>query len=187
MEEVGEELLTRGVDADGGFVEDEDFGFAHERAGDKGALELAAGELGDGALCKGRGADEFEDMGDAVASEYRHGAPRRDAPGRREFDHVAHGDGHRQFERGALGKIADEPGGAGGGGGGAEDFYAAGVVGEKSQEDFEEGAFAAAVRTEDAQALAGGDAEVDGLEGGRVGAGIGKADAFADDRGGGRW
>lgn len=76
--EVGETFLDHGfgfgVEAGGGFVEDEDAGVGEDGAGDGDALFLAAGEFDaafadDGFVAVGEAFDEFIDAGDAAGFE----------------------------------------------------------------------------------------------------------------------
>jgi hypothetical protein len=171
------------VDIGGGFVEEEDLGFANEGAGDEDALALAAGEFGEGVLGVVDEVHAFEGMvgGFLVFAGVATAEAIVDAA---HEDDVAGGDGELGVEVEVLGHVSDAGGGVARGG--AEDFDLAAIGFEEAEDEFKEGGFAAAVGADEAEGFAARDGE-GGLfeDGGLV---VGEVDAGELDGGGfGTW
>ncbi len=181
LEELREGFLCALVDAGGGLVEEEDSWGGDQCAGDEDALLLSAGEAADGLIGEvshAHGIESFLNLravGAGITSEEAFFSVKA------EFDNLADGDRESPIERVALGHVADDVAfGTCGGGGHAFDTDGAGVWGERSEDEFEERTFAAAVGADDAKDGSLFDVECDVLQ--RGAAIIAKADiADADD------
>lgn len=173
-EEVPEFAAGDGVDAGGGFVEEEDLGLVHEGAGHGEALAPAAGEEGGAAVEVGLEVGEGDEF---FAAGFEFGAVEA-VEASVELE-VFEG-GEFVVEGEFLGHIADEAfdlfgglfdveaGDFGGSFGGFED----------AAEHADDGGFAGAVGAEEAKDGAFGDVEGDVVDGGEVAEAFGEVMAF---------
>ena len=159
-DEVADFAGAAGVDAGGGFVEDEEAGAVDDGLGEADALEHAFGVAGEGAIGGVFEVDEVEEFGAAVAEG--------GAADAAEFAVEGEGfaAGEVAVEVGVFGEEADVFAAVDAGGVAAED--GAGALGgaEEAEEDLHGGAFAGAVGADEAVDLAWGDFEGDVVHGG---------------------
>ena len=111
VEEVPQVAAQDGVEADGGFVEDEEFGGAEQGDGEGDAAALAAGEVAGEGVGVGGEVDVGDGAGDV--SRRRSAARGRVEDGGEVVEVLA--DGQVVVDGGGLGDVADA--GAQGGGG----------------------------------------------------------------------
>lgn len=141
VEEVPQVAAQDGVEADGGFVEDQELGSAEQGDGEGDAAALAAGEVaGEGAGAAGE-VDVGDGAGDGGGSAVGGGSAGVEDGG--EVVEVLP-DGEVVVDAGCLGDVADagaEPGVAGGV---AEDVEGAGDVGLGADDGAHEGGLSAA-------------------------------------------
>lgn len=157
--EVADLAGAEGVNAGGGFVEEEEVGVVEEGLGQADALEHAFGVGAEASVSSGAEIDEIEELLDAggeawaghageaavVVEDFASGEEVGEIRVfREEAEAVAGGHG--------AGGVAEDGGGAAGGGG-------------KAEEEFHGGAFAGAVGAEEAEDLAGLDREMEVFEG----------------------
>ena len=151
-----------GVDAFEGLVEEEDFGAVDDGSGEGKFLLHAVREVGDEFLCFVGEVHEFEELGGARGCgrgvEAVHAAD--------EAEILGGGEAAEESEafRDDADLALDFDGVSGGVE--AEDLNAAGGGSEQAGEHLDGGGFACAVGAEEAEELAGGDGEIDVLNGG---------------------
>jgi hypothetical protein len=153
-----------GVDAFEGLVEEEDFGAVNDGSGESEFFLHAVGEVGDEFFCFAGERHELEELGGAGGGS-----------GGVEAVHAADegevfGCGETAEEGEAFGDDTDLALDFDGVGSGveAENLDAAGGWRKQAGEHLDGGGFAGAVGAEEAEELAGGDGEVDILDGGEV-------------------
>lgn len=182
-DEFGEAVLPGDVDADGGFVEQEDAGLAGDGAGDHGALDLPAGEPPDGSVGEVGGPHEGERIVDGAGELARGGAEGVEREQQRHRDHLSDREGETELGFDFLWDIADEPAASGVAWEEAGDADVAIGAVEEPEGEFEKRGFAAAVGPEHAESLTGADVEGDVLERGIGGAGVPEGDVAVGDGG----
>lgn len=165
VEEVPEVAAQDGVEADGRFVEDEQFGCAEQGDGEGDAGALASGEP----ACEGVGVRGEVDVGDGAGDVFAAGLATA-AAGFQYGGEVVEVLADRQVvvDGGVLGDIADPRAEGGVAGGLAEDLEGAGDLGLRADDGTHQGRLSAAGRAEEAGDTAGRDAEVDTAQDGAV-------------------
>ncbi|OPZ23512.1 MAG: hypothetical protein BWZ02_03186 [Lentisphaerae bacterium ADurb.BinA184] len=153
-----------GVEARGGFIEDDQLGVVDKGLGEADATGHALGELADGAVAGGAEADHFEELPGAFGAFVGMDAEE----GAEEIKRL--GGGQVAVEVGFLGKVADAAFGLDVAGGLAKDDELAARGVEQAEEELDGGGFAGAVGAEQAEDLAAGDREVYAVDGARFGA-----------------
>src|SRR5665213_2917676 len=106
--EFDELLLAAAVDAGGGFVQQEKFGSRRQGAGDKGALELAAGQGADWFVGQIGNADSGEERIGKSKIVANIGAKHPGLAGQTQMDNLTHTDGELTWDVGILREIADQ-------------------------------------------------------------------------------
>ena len=145
VDELPEALLSRDVDADGGFVEDEELWIACDGAGDHDALELTSGERTDGAVDEVGEFDELDcvvDRGVVFSGEL---LPRLESARADECDGLMDTDGPIPVGFDALGEVSDQSFAAGLGWGVTKDADGACGGFEDAEDEFDERGLSTAV------------------------------------------
>ena len=163
VEEVPQVAAQDGVEADGGFVEDEEFGGAEEGDGEGDAAALAAGEVAGEGVGVGGEVDVGDGAGDVLVAAVGGGAA-----GVEDRGEVVEVLADRQVvvDGGGLGDVADAGAEGGVAGGVAEDVEGAGDLGLGADDRAHEGGLAAAGGAEQAGDLAARDGEVEAAQDG---------------------
>ena len=168
MEEV---FAGNGVESGAGFIEDEEFGFGHERATDENALAFALGEVLPRAVGEGEAFDAFEDGAGCAAVGGGGGVPKIDHGVFAADDRLERGlGGSHEFVEGA----ADEAdffaqfGPVTFAEGLAKELNVAVGGGFVTSDGGEQCGFARTVGAEDDPMLAGIDTPIDAVENDRV-------------------
>lgn len=158
FEEEFENALRRGgVDAGGGFVENQDLRIGHQGAGDEGALFLAAGELREKLIRKFGRACEGEHAVGAFANFAAEAAAGAEFAAGAHHRHVVSGKKIEFVEGLFLRNVTDDARAFG-----VFDFAA--QRRENAGNRFEQSGFASAVGTEDGVEAAPGDFEIERSE-----------------------
>ena len=162
--EVPEGAAGDGVDAGGGFIEEDDFGGVDDGAGEGEALFPAAGELAGAAVEVGGDGGEGDDIGEAAGVAV--GGEAVDSGV--EFDVFA--DGEVFVEAEALGHVTDALADLGGvlADVEIEEMTGAGGDFDEAAEGLDDGRFAGSVRAEKAEDFAAFDGEGHFVDGGEV-------------------
>lgn len=161
VEEVPEVAAQDRVEADGRFVEDQEFGGAEEGDGQGDAAALAAGEIAGQDVGVGGEVDVGCGAGDVVVAAVGGGSAGVEDRG--EVVEVL-ADGQVVVDRRGLGDVADAGAQGGVAGGAAEDVEGAGDLGLGADDGAHEGRLAAAGGAEQAGDLAAGDGEAEGSQ-----------------------
>ena len=165
--EVGHDLSQHAlggfVEAGEGFVEQEDMGLLREGAGDVGALALAAAELEETAVLEVLEVEGGDGGIDNLIVERAPGAAFAEVRVAAEFDEAADGEGEGGVDGVGLGEVGNFV--AAGAHGLPMPGNGAGMEGDEAGDAFEEGAFAGAVRPEEADAVAAADGKADIAQG----------------------
>ncbi len=161
VEEVPQVAAEYGVEADRGFVQDEEFGGAEEGDGEGDAAALAAGEVAREGVGVGGEVHVGDGVGDVLVAALGGGAAGVEDRG--EVVQVL-ADGQVVVDGGGLGDVTDAGAECGVAGGEAEDVQGAGDLGLGADDRPHQGGLAASRGAEQAGDLAAGDLEVESAE-----------------------